>query len=666
MSTRRKKRADRSRGQSSNARTTAAHDGAARRAAPGPVPSRIDLGDGRTAVLISLSLIALNVLVYAGVWRHGFVSFDDPQYVTENTHVTAGLTWAGVRWALTTGEAGNWHPLTWISHMVDVQLFGVQAGPHHVTNLVLHIANSLLLFGVLWRMTGAPGRSAFVGALFAVHPVHVESVAWISERKDVLSTLFWMLALWAYVGYVREGKWTWYALVLLCLALGLMSKPMVVTLPCVLLLLDYWPLRRPIAWRLVLEKLPLFALVAASSVVTFLAQSRGGAVSRLAALPLSSRAANAAVAYMEYIHKLLWPTGLTALYPYSRDFGWRLGLAVLLLPAITASAVIAARRHRYVLVGWLWYLGTLVPVIGLVQVGIQSMADRYTYVPFIGLFIIVAWGVPDLARALPRTRIALPAAAAAVIGACAVTAHAQVQYWHDSLVLWEHAARVTPQAPHVETALGSVLAEKGRVAEAKALYTDAIQREPQFAEAHNKLGVLLADQGQPAEAIPHYEAALRFKPSLAEAQYNLGNALAAQGKLDDAILRYRAALRLRPDDAAAHNGLGSAFDDQGRIDDAIAEYKVALRLKPNFADAHINLGAARAKQGRPDDAIAEFLEALRIDPSQADAHYNVAVMLNSKGRTAEAVEHLQAALRLKPNHQGARQALQLITGRGPS
>ena len=615
----------------------------------------------RHALWISLALVVLNVLVYASVWRHDFVSFDDPQYVSENVHVKAGLTWSGVRWAFTTGEAGNWHPLTWISHMLDVQMFGVHAGPHHVTNLLLHIANSLLLVGLLWRMTGALGRSAFVGAMFALHPIHVESVAWISERKDVLSTLFWFLGLWAYVDYVRDARRSRYVLVLLCLALGLMSKPMLVTFPFALLLLDYWPLERPVSPRLILEKVPLFALVAASSVITFLAQSRGGAVSALAALPLTSRAANAIVAYASYIEKIVWPARLAVLYPYSREFGWHLGVAAIVLIAITASTLSVARRYRYAPVGWLWYIGTLVPVIGLVQVGVQSMADRYTYVPSIGLFIIIAWGVPDLLSAFSQSRVPLLAAATAAIAVSAIIAHIQVQYWRDSLTLWEHAAQVSPSDPHVETALGSVLSEKGEVAQAVALFTDALQHEPQFAEAHNKLGVALADQGRIAEAVPHYEAALRSKPSLAEARYNLGNAFAAEGKPAEAIAQYHQALQLRPDDAATHNGLGSALDDQGRLDEAIGEYLQAIRLNPEFADAHNNLGAARAKQGKNDEAILEFLEALKINPKNADAHYNVAVMLDARGRTAEAIQHLQEALRLKPNHQGARQALQMIT-----
>lgn len=663
MSARRKAKQRKTSAESPNARAADARVSSTRREMGQSAPALASLRYGQGALWISFTLVALNVLVYAPISRHDFVSFDDPQYVTENFRVKAGLTWSGVRWALTTGEAGNWHPLTWISHMADVQMFGLHAGLHHVTSLILHIVNSLLVFGVLWRMTGAMGRSAFVGALFAIHPVHVESVAWISERKDVLSTFFGLLALWAYADYARDGKAIRYALVFICLALGLMAKAMLVTLPCVLLLLDYWPLRRPLGRRLLLEKLPLFALVAASSVATFLAQRQSGAVSALAALPLASRVANAAVAYIRYIEKMVWPTELTVLYPYSRDLGSRAGIAVVLLIAITVAAV-AMRRHRYVLVGWLWYLGMLVPVIGLVQVGIQSMADRYTYLPFVGLFIIIAWGIPDLFRALPNRRVAIPAAAALVIAACAITARAQVRYWRNSLMLWEHADRVTPGDAHVETALGSLLAEKGKVAEAKALYTDALRREPQFAEAHNKLGVILADQGRPADAIPHYEAALRFKPSLAEARYNLGNALAAEGKFDEAIAQYHSALRLRPDDPATHNGLGSALDDSGRLDEAIAEYQQALRLNPQFADAHNNLGTARAKQGKTDEAILEFLEALKLNPNQADAHYNVAVMLNSKGRTGEAVQHLREALRLKPDHRGARRALQMIAGQG--
>lgn len=615
--------------------------------------------------MVSLALVVLTAAVYGAVGRSEFVSFDDPQYVSQNVHVQAGLSWAGVRWALTTGEAGNWHPLAWISHMLDVQLFGMSSGAHHVTSLVFHVANTLLLLGLLVSTTGAVGRSAFVAALFAVHPLHVESVAWVSERKDVLSTFFWMLSLLAYVQYVRSAKWASYAPVVGFLILGLMSKPMVVTLPCTLLLLDYWPLQRRFTKRLILEKVPLFGIVAASSVVTFLAQRHSGAVSALAALPLGERVANAIVAYLAYIEKMIWPARLTNLYPYAHHFDWRLGAATAVLAGVTFASLRWARRFRYLPVGWFWFAGTLVPVIGLVQVGIQSMADRYTYVPSIGLFIIAAWGAVDLCRRFSVPLAAPVAAGSLAVGICAIVAHDQVRYWHDSLSLWEHADRVTPREPHVETALGSVLDEKGDRARAIALYADAIAAEPGFAEAHNKLGVALANTGRIGEAIPHYQTAIQLKPSLAEAWYNLGNALAAQGNFDDAIARYHQALLLRPDDPAAHNGLGSALDDEGRADDAVREYESALTLNPNFADAHNNLGTLRAKQGRPDDAIHEFLEALRINPNQADAHYNVAVMLNAKGRTAEALAHLHEALRLNPNHAGARQALQVIGVRAP-
>lgn len=626
----------------------------------GPAPTAANDQDRRLALLFSVCLAVGTALVYSPVWLYDFVSFDDPMYITQNFHVKAGLSWHSVRWALTTNAASNWHPLAWLSHMIDVQLFGVNPGPHHAVSLLLHIANSLLLLGVLWRMTGAVGRSAFVAFLFAVHPVHVESVAWIAERKDVLSTLFWMLGLWAYTDYVRARSWRSYALVVVCLALGLMAKPMVVTFPFALLLLDYWPLARPFDRRLLLEKLPLFGLVAASSAVTFLAQSRGGAVSALAALPLPVRLANAATAYLGYIEKTLWPEGLTVFYPYTRELGLRLGIALVVLVAITAFSV-AQRRRRYLLVGWLWFLGTLVPVIGLVQVGLQSMADRYTYIPAIGLFIMIAWAVPEL-RIVPRPRITLAGVSVGVVVALAIVAHAQVQFWRDSLTLWTHALDVTPGEAHVQTALGSVLAEQGRPAEAAALYTAALRTDPQFAEAHNKLGVILADQHRPADAIPHYEAALRIKPALPEPHYNLGNALTALGRFDEAMAQYREAIRLVPDDAAAHSALGSVLDDQGHVEQAIAEYREALRINPLFADAHNNLGAALARQGDANGAIAEFLEAVRINPKQADAHYNVALMLNKGGRKEEAVQHLREALRLRPDHPGARQALRMITG----
>src|SRR6202167_1037861 len=535
----------------------------------------------RQARWVCVALIAANLIVYASAWHHGFVNYDDDDYVTTNPVVLRGLTWHGVAWAFTTGYAVNWHPLTWLSHMLDVQLYGLDPGLHHLTNLLFHIVNTLLLFGLLHRMTRALGRSAFVAGLFAVHPLHVESVAWVAERKDVLSTLFWMLTLWAYQEYARRPGLRRYWAVLLFFALGLMAKPMLVTLPFVLLLLDFWPLGRVgigpnsaggwalsrDGWatmrRLVFEKLPLLALAVVSSIVTFAIHRRGGAVISFAAAPLHIRMANALVSYVAYIGKMLWPARLAVLYPYAQSLPlWWLAGAFLGLMGISFAVIRAGPRHPYLSVGWFWYLGTLVPVIGLIQVGDQAMADRYTYVPLIGLFIIVAWGVPELLVRWPFRRIALAAAAGLVILACAIAARGQLQYWENSSTLWTRALAVTT---------GNNI-------------------------AHNNLGVSLADQGKLDEAIAHYSEALRIKPDYADAHNNLGAALADQGKVDEAIAHYSEALRIKPDYADAHDNLGVSLCDQGKLDEGIAHFNEALRIKPDSAKAHNNLGVALASQ----------------------------------------------------------------------
>ncbi len=626
--------------------------------------------DARSSIWWLLGLLAITIATYAGMWRHDFVSFDDPDYITENPMVSAGLTWRGVAWAFTTGHAANWHPLTWLSHMLDVQLFGLRAGGHHVVSLALHAANTLLLFAFLHRTTGAAARSAFVAALFAVHPAHVESVAWASERKDVLSTMFWMLTLWAYAAYVRRPSMARYLAALGLFAAGLMSKPMLVTLPFVLLLLDLWPLdrlRRPqrektvarIGWRhLVWEKLPFLALSIASSITTFLVQRHAGAVSGLETLPFGVRVQNALVAYATYIGEMIWPTKLSAIYPYVWNKpGWWVAGAMLILVAVSGLVLREARSRPYLAVGWLWFLGTLVPTIGLVQVGVQSTADRYTYVPFIGLFIIVAWGIPDLFRRWKWQRVALPVAATASLIACVGAAHAQVGNWKDSAALWQHAVAVSPNNAHALSPLADVLKEQGKVDEAIPLYERALAVEPTFAEAHNKLGVALADRGRLAEAIAQYTQAVRLKPWLAEAHNNLGNGLAKQGDVDGATREYFAAIRAKPDYADPHNGLGALLSDQHKLDDAIAHYKEALRLDPQNAEALNNLGTAFSEQGRFDAAIEQLLKAIHAKPDQADFHRNVAILLDHAGRTAEAAQHFEEVLRLRPDDQSARQAL---------
>jgi tetratricopeptide (TPR) repeat protein len=594
---------------------------------------------------VSVALIAVNIVVYAPVAHHEFLSWDDPQYLLDNPHISGGLTWPAVSWALTSGYASNWHPLTWWSHMLDVQLYGLSAGPHHLTNLLLHIANTLLLFGLLHAMTGALGRSAFVAALFATHPLHVESVAWVAERKDVLSTLFWMLTVWAYLWYLAargEGpaprprrRFGRYSVMVALFGLGLMAKPMLVTLPLVLLLLDAWPLgrvtpgnddavhsglallkRQRSAWLpLVREKLPLLALAGASSVITFVVQRKGGAVAAFEALPLGDRVANALVSYMRYIGKMLWPVRLAAVYPLSRPIPlwwvvWSLGAFC----AISVVVMRAARRYPYLALGWLWYVGTLVPVIGVIQVGSQSMADRYTYIPFIGLFIIVAWGGTDLIARWPRRRQVLPIIAGVAIAACMVVARHQVGYWRDSLALWGHAVDVTHDNYIAQNGLGEALAAHGRVDEAIAHLSEAVRLSPDFPFAQNNLGVELKRQGHWSDAIAHYSEALRTKPDFAEAHNNLANALDAGGRTSEAITHYTEALRTKPDYAEAHNGLGVALAKTERLGEAIDHFSAAVRIKPDSVDAYNNLGIALALQGRREDAIHEFSEALRVSP----------------------------------------------------
>jgi len=640
--------------------------------------------DHRHSWWAAIAIAALTFSVYAPVWQWSFVRFDDPDYVTKNPQVTAGLTWAGIKWAITTGHASNWHPLTWLSHMVDVQLFGVSSGPHHLMNLLLHTLNAVLLFVALRRMTSSVAQSAFVAALFAVHPLHVESVAWVSERKDVLSAFFWMLTLLAYAAYARRPAVPRYALVLLLFALGLLAKPMVVTLPFVLLLLDVWPLGRltfgrdggrliskgdgAIAMRLVGEKLPLLALAAASSIATVIVQRRGGAVGSLSAYPLVLRVGNAIVTYVAYIGKMIWPARLSAFYPYRQSVSfWAVVGAAFLLIAATAAVVRGARKRPYLLVGWFWYLGTLLPVIGVVQVGLQSMADRYTYIPLIGLFIIVAWGAVDLAERWTPQRLMLPATAVLALAACAIIARRQTTTWRDSITLWQHAIDVTSDNANAQYNLGAVLIEAGRRDEGIARFREALRIDPNYADVHIDLGNALNDRGAADEALAEFATVVRLRPDYADARVAFGSLLSARGRNAEAIAQFRSALRLNPALASAHNELGNALSNDGQFADAMSEYTQAVRLAPNFAEAHNNVGAALARAGKSEQALGEFLEAVRLKPGSAVFHYNAALMLEGMGRTKEAIEHLQAVLQTDPQNAAARSALvRLAPSRGPA
>ncbi len=537
----------------------------------------------------------------------GFVNFDDTLYVTHAPPVTGGLSGKGILWAFTTFAAGNWHPLTWLSLQLDATLWGTGPRGFHLTNVVLHAANAALLFLALRALTGAFGRSAAAALLFAVHPLRAESVAWVSERKDVLSACFGLLALWAYARYARAPSAGRYLPVVAAMLLSLLAKPMLVTLPCLLLVLDWWPLRRARTagdWgMLASEKFPLVALAAASAAVTYLAQADQGAVGYLGALPPDARLANAAVSYTAYLSKTVWPTGLAVYYPHparidSIGGGLPLGEvtgAALLLVTLTAVAVALRGRAPYLLAGWLWFLGTLVPVIGLVQVGSQAYADRYTYIPQVGLLLALCWGVGDLARSRPRGALAAAAAAAAVL---VVLTWNQIAVWHDSVTLWEHALSVTRETPEALVRLGDACKQERRDAEAEARYRAALRIDPRFAEALNNLGTLLIRQKRPAEAVPFLEEACHVAPQFALAHNNLGLAHYRLGNYDEAARAYEKAIALAPLLSETHANLGLAEEARHNFARAEEEYREAVRLRPDNQEAHAGLARIRSARAR--------------------------------------------------------------------
>ena len=612
----------------------------------------------RRECLIYLLLVLTTVTVFWQVRNHEFINLDDSKYVTENRHVQNGLTLDSMIWAFTTTQVANWHPLTWLSHMLDCQLYGLHPKGHHLTNVFLHLLNTLLLFFILQRMTGALWRSGLVAAFFALHPLHVESVAWVAERKDVLSTLFWLLTMWGYIWYVERPRLTRYLLTLLAFTLGLMTKPMLVTMPCVLLLLDYWPLKRfqlsqpggdtpattgifkeqgvPFL-RLLLEKTPYFALAAASSIVTFLAQRSGGAVSALDVYPVKIRIANALVSYVSYIGQMVWPRGLAVFYPHPGTHlpVWHAVGAGLLLACISIAVIRAARRHPYLAVGWLWYLGTLVPVTGLVQVGAQAMADRYTYVPLIGLFVIIAWSIPDLLAGNHYRKIVLSMAVGTVLLALTVSSWLQVQHWKNNLTLFKHALKVTAKNYVAHDSLGNALAQQGKVEEAIDHYYEALKIKPNLVNLHNNLGVALLEQRKVKEAMSHYDIALRLNADYAETYNNFGVAWFTVGEFDKAIAHYHEALRLDPAYGKAHNNMGNALVEHGRFEEAILHYSKALETKVHYPEAHNNLGVALAQQGKLNEAIVQFKEALLLKPDYTQARANLDLALAMVGKATE-------------------------------
>ena len=637
-----------------------------------PAPTRASApartGPRFPAWLLAAFLALATLALYWPVTRHDFINYDDDLYVTANVHVQNGLTLENLKWAFSHVVLGNWHPVTVLSHMLDCRLFGLQPWGHHLTSLLLHALNTALVFLLLRTLTGAVWRSLLVAALFGWHPLRVESVAWVAERKDVLSAGFGFLSLLCYARYARgtesriqnpesrnrkaearriaSGYW----LALLFFACGLMSKPMLVTWPFVMLLLDYWPLKRfaggqlkvagspapnlqPSTFnsQLLTEKIPFFVLAAAASLVTYLVQKQEGAVMTVDHFPPGARAGNALMAYGRYLGKTFWPADLAVFYPHPGYWPRaEVLLAGVLLAGLSALVLVKRRRQPYLLVGWLWFVGTLAPVIGLVQVGEQAMADRYTYIPSVGVLIMSVWGAYELTRRWRHQVILLALASAVALILCFALTREQLGYWQDSETLFRHALDVTQNNHIAHNNLGDALLEKGQADDAIRQFQEVIRLKPNDADAYNNLGNALGEQGRIDEAISDYHEALRLKPDNASAHYSLGAALEAKGQTDGAISQYQEALRLNPDDVAAHNNLGNAYLNKGQTDEAISQYQEAIRIKPDYANARNNLGVALASHGRNDEAISQYQEALRLKPDYTEARDNLAVALETK------------------------------------
>jgi len=621
--------------------------------------------------LVALSLV-LAVLVFAAfqpALNNGFVAYDDPDYVTSNVMVQRGLNGDSIRWAFVTIEAANWHPLTWLSHLADVQMFGLNPAGHHLTSVLLHTLSSVLLFLTLRALTGAIWRSLIVAALFGLHPLRAESVAWVSERKDVLSAVFWFLTLLAYTRYVcaqdadKCGVRKLYGITLLCFAAGLLAKPMLVTLPFVLLLLDAWPLKRLGRKKfaaLVLEKLPFFGLTVASCVITFVAQRNGGAVSEHTSF--SYRLSNAVVSYVRYLGKSLWPTNLAFFYPPPQQWPTAFIIASLLSLASISVLVLRLRHsHPGPSVGWLWFLGTLIPVIGLVQVGQQSIADRYTYIPSVGLLIGLVWGVHALLSGRRQFAQALGIFAGAVSIICLLLTRQQTRVWKNTETLCRHAFAVDASNYLALDLLGDTLFKQGQIEQGLTEQRRALQLKPSYAEGYNNLAVNLQHQGQLSEAVKLYQSAIQLRPRYPQAHFNLGVALEAAGQLDNALTEYSHAIAQRPDYADAHYNLGLLYARLGRTDQAVAEFQTTLSINPNLADAHNNLGVALDRMGRLSEAIHHYQLAIVAKPDYPRAHFNFGVALTRAGELNRAASAFEAALRLKPDYAEARTNLAAVT-----
>ena len=623
----------------------------------------------RYDILICLFLVIATLATYWQVMNYPFVNFDDYSYILNNHFVQKGFTWEGIFWAFSFKSLTYWHPVVWLSHMLDYHIYGLIPGMHHTVSLILHIANSLLVFMVLKQMTGALWRSATVAALFALHPINVESVAWVAERKNVLSAFFWMLTMLTYIYYSKQPSFYRYITTNLLFVLGLMAKPVLVTLPFVFLLLDYWPLQRlrfgknktiqpgvsisgfqeSSVFRLILEKIPFIVFSAASVYISSLAFQHNKMIISTESVPIKLRIFNALVSYISYIKKMIWPDNLAIYYPYPDALPlWQITGATLILIGITILVIWMLKTKPYFAIGWFWYIGTMAPVIGFAQAGLwPAMADRYAYVPLIGLYILIAWGARDIASTLHYKKI-LPAVIAVILMIFAITTWRQEQYWSSSVALFEHALDVTGMKNYIaHYKLGDALAEEGRNAEAIEHYHEALQTKSKYWPGiYLNLGVALMSVNKIDESIDNFSRALQIKPDFAEAHNNMGIAFEKHGKFTEAVSHYREALRIKPYYAEAHNNMGVVLEKQGNFSEAIKHYFEALKTNPKYASAHNNLGNAMAKQGNFKAAVYHYQEALRINPKYAEACYNLGKIYVNRNKIGKGIFFYKKAIEL--------------------
>ncbi len=604
----------------------------------------------RFPVICALLAVA-TIAVYCQVFHNDFVNYDDPVYVTENTHVQHGLNAKSILWSFTSSNAQNWHPITWLSHILNCTMFGLNPSGHHAVSLLLHIANTLLLFGLLKKITGAFWQSAFTAAVFALHPLHIQSVAWVAERKDVLSTLFWLLTMWAYVRYAEHQKPGRYLLALIFFILGLMAKPMLVTLPLILLLLDYWPLKRVKQFqlktisRLVVEKIPFFILAAASSFITFIVQKKGGAVITTDYLGIGERIRNALNTYVIYIIKTFIPSGLTVYYPHIKlQAIWITPAAILFLAGISLAVLYSKRR--YLIFGWLWYVITLVPVIGLIQVGSQARADRYMYIPMIGLLIMISWGAAEIAADWRLRKSWLISSAVISLLALSAVSWVQIGYWRNSFTLFTHALEVTSDNHIAHLNIGNVYLERKDYKKAIAHYKTAVKISPEFINAHYNLIMAYFLSNRFDEAIRICNNLLQTGKNNSKVHFRLANILAKKGLTDEAIRHYNEALKQEPDNPEILSNFAITLADKGQIPLAMQYYQKALLIKPDSPEILTNFANALAKSDKNEQAIEQYKKALAINPDFTAARYGLASILGKTEQTSQAIAEYRKAISL--------------------